>query len=514
MNFAFLLGLVLALSLEEPGRASYDELLARGLAQAREGRIDEAGATFAGAIALDPLRPEAWVERGGLAFLGRSYAEAVRDLRRALSLRDDAYARDLLAASLFLGGRTDDALAQWNRIERPALRSLSLIGLERTRAELVRRELMPVEGATLRLHDLRESRLRLSELGAFRRITLRPVPLGDGKADLEVALDERPPLGGSKLEFVTSLGVNLLYDRVRLRYYNIAGTGATIGGQCRWETHRPQVVAGFAVPRVLGTSLHLSMDVFKGRQDYESPDPLESHAGGGGFRLRAVVGPRTVLETGARLSNRAFSEPQPYAPPGRLVTLQAGLEHRLVDAWRHRLDTTLRLFAASGAWGSEVGYARGEVRLEYLLFASPPKGVSIESSVLAAQVVAGWGSGGTPLDEMYAPGASPDMALPLRAHPQARDGALGRAPIGRSLLLGNVEWRRRLFDVSLLQVGFAAFTDAARVFGQPDAPPATLVDAGLGLRVAVKGGTVLRLDYGRGLNDDARAVYIGFNQVF
>jgi hypothetical protein len=511
---AFLLGLILALALEEPVPPSYDALLARGLLQAKEGRIDEAGSTFEAAIALNPHRPEAWVERGGLAFMRRSYGDAARDLRRALSLREDAYARDLLAASLFLGGRPDDALAEWNRIDRPALRSLSLIGVERTRAEAVRRELVPVEGSTLRLDDLRKSRLHLMELGAFRRITLRPVPLGDGKADLEVALDERPPLGGGKLEFVTALGVNVLYDRVRLRYYNIAGTGATIGGQYRWEAHRPQLVAGFGVPRVLGTPLHLSMEVFKGRQDYELPDLLESHAGGGGFRLSAVVGPRTVLETGARLSNRTFSEPQPHAPPGRLVTLQIGMEHRLVDAWRQRLDTTLRLFAASGAWGSEVDYARGEMRLKYLFFASSPKGVSIESSVLAAQVVAGWGSGGTPLDEMYAPGASPDMALPLRAHPQARDGALGSVPIGRSLFLGNAEWRRRLFDVSLLQVGFVAFTDAARVVGQPDAPPATLVDAGLGLRVAVKGGTVLRVDYGRGLNDDSRAVYIGFNQVF
>jgi len=115
---------------------------------------------------------------------------------------------------------------------------------------------------------------------------------------------------------------------------------------------------------------------------------------------------------------------------------------------------------------------------------------------------------------MYAPGASPDMALPLRAHPQASDGILGGTPLGRSLLLGNLEWRRRLIDVSLLQIGFVVFTDAARIFGRPDGPPVTLVDAGIGLRLAVKGGTALRIDYGRGLNNDSHALYVGFNQVF
>ena len=514
MTGALLLGLLLAV--QEPA-TSYEALLAEGMARAKEGRLDAAREAFDRAIARDPARPEAWVERGGLAFLGRSYAEATQDLTRALSLREDGYARDLLAAALFLGGRPDDALAQWNRLDRPSLRAMSLGGLSRTRGSVVRREIVVVEGSTLRLDDLRETRLRLTELGAFRRVTLRPVPLGEGKADLEVALDERPPLGGGRLEVLAGLAVNLLYERVRLRYYNIAGAGITLGAQYRWETHRPQLVAGFGVPRPFGAPFHLSLEAFGGRQDYDlgdDPAALECRAGGGGLRVRAVLGPRTVLDTGARVSDRTFSRPEPYAPPGRLVALQAGLEHRLVDAWRHRLDASVRLAGASEAWGSELGFARAEARLEYRLFASPPEGTTMEASVVAAQLVAGWGSPGTPVDEMYAPGASPDMLLPLRAHPQANDGMLGETPLGRSLLLGNLEWRRRVFDGSLLQVGLVVFTDVAGVFGRPDGPPATLTDAGVGLRLAVKGGTVLRVDYGRGLNDDSRAVYIGFNQAF
>ena len=65
-----------------------------------------------------------------------------------------------------------------------------------------------------------------------------------------------------------------------------------------------------------------------------------------------------------------------------------------------------------------------------------------------------------------------------------------------------------------MQVGVVAFVDAARVAGRPEGGPVALVDGGLGLRLAVKGGTLLRVDYGWGLNDDSHALYVGFNQVF
>jgi tetratricopeptide (TPR) repeat protein len=507
-------GLLLAAALQAVASPSYEGLLAEGLARAKEGRLEEAVKLMGRAIDLDPRRPEAWVERGGLAFLSKRYADAASDLKRALALGDDPYASDLLAASLFLGGRQEDGLAVWNEAGSPTLRELSVSGLARTRAEVARRELVPVEGSTLRLDDVRESRLRLAELGTFSRVTLRPVPLGEGQADLDVALEERPPLGGGTIEVVSGLAVNLLYERFRLRYFNLGGAGITLGAQYRWEEHRPQLVAGLSVPRPFGAPFGLTLDALGGRQDYTLEEALQCRYGGGGVRLRSVLGSRTVLEAGARLSSREFSAPRPYAPPGRLVTLQAGVERRLVDAWRQRLDADVRVWAASRAWGSEVSFARGEVRLDYRLHATPPRGTTMEASVLAGRLLAGWGSTGTPLDEMYAPGASPDMSLPLRGHAQASDGTLGATPLGRSLLLGNLEWRQRLFEASLLQVGVVAFTDAARVFGPPQGPPSTLLDAGLGLRLAIKGGTTLRADYGWGLNDDSHALYVGFNQVF
>ena len=417
----------------------YEGLVTLGLAHAKIKRGEAARCALDAAIALEPGRPEAWTERGGLAFLEASYGAAIHDLARALELRDDAYARDLLAASLFLEGRPEEALQQWNRLGLPTLRTLSVGGLARTRGSVVRREILPREGEPLRLDEVRETRRRLGELGVLGRVTLRAVPVGGGKADLEIALDERPALGGRPAELLAGLGVNLLYDRVRLRYYNLAGAGIVVGALYRWEEHRPLAVAGFDVARPFGLPFHLHLDAFRGRQDYVLPEPLQGRGGGGGFRLRAVAGPHTTLETGARISNRSFSAVQPYAAPGRLVSLHALAERRLIDTRRQRLDMSLRVAASSSAWGSDVDCARGELRLGYRLHSLAPLGATIEAAGVAGQLVVGTGSSGTPLDEMFAPGASPDMLLPLRGHPQAKDGILGATPLGRSLLLGNVE---------------------------------------------------------------------------
>src|SRR5262249_44559245 len=91
----------------------YEAIVAQGVDEARAGRPDAADRAFARAIACEPSRPEAYVERGGLRFLEKRYDEAVRDLEAALLRGDDAYARELLASSLYLSGRTDEALARW-----------------------------------------------------------------------------------------------------------------------------------------------------------------------------------------------------------------------------------------------------------------------------------------------------------------------------------------------------------------------------------------------------------------
>ncbi len=111
------------------------------------------------------------------------------------------------------------------------------------------------------------------------------------------------------------------------------------------------------------------------------------------------------------------------------------------------------------------------------------------------------------IGSLPSPAAGPDAELPLRAHALVRDDALD-SPRGRSLGLANLELRQRLVDGRAFQLGVVAFVDAARVAS------ATWVDLGAGLRVGVKPGTVLRLDFAHGLRDGRNAVSGGLGQSF
>jgi outer membrane protein assembly factor BamA len=510
---AALLAAVLAQELATEG-SPYDALVARGVALGREGKLEEARTSLDRAAVLDPSRPEAFVERGGLEFLEKRYPDAIRDLERALALKEDAYARDLLASSLFLAGRGDDALASWNRLGQPVLRRVELRGLQKTRDRVARRELSAAEGQVLELSALRSSRLRLVEAGAFERASLRLAPLGAGKADLEVDLLERHGLYSSPIDFVLSSGVNAINQRVALRYWNMAGTGVSFGGQYRWSENRPEASLVLDAPRPFGAPAYMRLSGFRGRQLYDLEGEQTQRSKGLDLGLRAVLGPKTVGELGWRFRDRTFSHPDPNAPPGLVTGPLLSFRHRLLDVHRQRLDASVRLFQAASGLGAEVAFTQAEASLSYRAHLSAPDGRTLERSLLALRLGAGWGSDAMPLDAMFAVGGSPEMEYPVRGHRQYQDGVLGDEAIGRELVLLNLEWRRRVLSRPTVQVTCVTFLDAASVGRTAQGPGAAYLDVGVGLRVGLPGAGILRLDFGHGLLDGNNALSIGLGQVF
>lgn len=504
-----------ALGAALPTAPTYDGWLTLGLAYGRLQRFAEARRAFDAAIAMDARRPEAWIERGGLAFLEKDYPRAVADLRRARRLApEDGDVRHLLASSLHLAGRPDEALALWNSAREPLLQRLRISGLSVTRERIVRRELAVAEGRMLGLDDLRRSRLRLSELQVFDRVSLRPVPHGGGRADLDVALVERHGLFASRTEFVAASAVNALQRRARLRYSNLGGAGVNLGGEWRFEARRPLVSLSADWPRPFGLPATLRVQGFRGRQPYDVGGESLARTRGADLVLRHVAGPRTVVQLDLRARRRDFSRPRTDAPEGFVFGPELGLEQRLVDGTRLELDAGLRAFGALRALGSDLAYARGVATLEGRIFLAERQGAAFESSVLAVRLRAGHAGRGTPLDDLFAPGASPEMELPLRGHRQLRRGAIGATALGRSLLLANVEWRRRLWSATAFQAGVVVFYDGARIGSGPTPGTTTLHDVGLGLRLALRGTASLRVDFGRGLTDGRSAWSVGLGQAF
>ena len=229
----------------------YEALVALGVSLGKLGRNAEATAAFDRAISLDAGRPEARVERGGLRFIEHRYDDAVRDLEGALAIRKDGYTRNLLASSYHLVGRSEDALREWNELGQPVLGETTLTGFGHIHAGVARRELTLRGGEMLDVDGLRESRLRLQEVGVFSRVVLRPVPRQEGRADLEVAVHERHAFG-SIPEFVGTAAGNALVKKVRLRYFGLFGSAINVGAQYRWEKSRPKKSVSLDWARFLG----------------------------------------------------------------------------------------------------------------------------------------------------------------------------------------------------------------------------------------------------------------------
>lgn len=384
------------------GGPRYEVLVGLGVALGRLGRLEEATVPLARALALDQRRAEAWVERGGVRFLQGRYLDAVRDLSAALERADDTYTRELLATALHLTGRSDEALREWNRLGDPQLRSLEISGLEHTRASLVRQAIALEEGALLDARAVRRARLMLAELGVFDRVTVRPVPLPGAQADLDVALLDRRGLARSLPELGAVTAVNLVSERVQLRYVNLLGRGLAVGGRWRWEENRPEIALALEWPRPFGWTGKLRLRSSRGRQGFalsQTPDfPLRSTLDRSlrtlGVSYRQIVGDGTAIEYGPRLDWRSFAGQHPAAASGGVLGWDAAVEQRVLESYRSRMEGKVSFWSA--AIGTANRFAKGSATLSYKGSLGPAGEEGLERSVLALRVGLGGATGRAP----------------------------------------------------------------------------------------------------------------------
>lgn len=513
------LALALAVQAEQALPESYDALVARAVAEARSGQTQDAAASLDHAIAMDGSRPEAYVEQGGLHFLEKRYAQAARVLEKALALRDDAYARDLRASALLLDGRAEEAVREWNRLDRPRLRTITVHGLRHTRDRVARDEIVVAEGALLEADRLRETTRRLEETGLFDAVALRPTVVegAPGTVDLVVDLAERHGLGSLAMVGARA-AVDLTRQKVRLRYVNVAGAGISVGAELKWERTQPFLGVVVDMVRPFGLPANVQVEASRARPQYDlqtgEGGPFTLRRRGGELRLRRVIGPRTTAEVGIEGRERTFTVTRQDATPGTLLASWAGADVRVLDRRRHRADASLRVTRAGSLLGGDVVFTRALARAVYQATFDDEAGAALPARVFAAQVHLGAGTSGMPLDEMFAPGAASEMELPLRAHRQKRNGILGIAPIGRGLGLVNLEWRERLVRTPMAQGGIVFFYDGARVTERAQGGATTLHDLGVGVRLGLRRSLVGRVDFAHGLTDGKNTLTAGVGQAF
>lgn len=437
-------------------------------------------------------------ELAGIHALRNEWREAAGDARRAIALdASDALAARILATALFLEGDADAALEAWNRLGQPVIDLVNVTGLEHTRYRVATRAMGLRPQALLTRPSLQAARRRLADLPAAQTTRVRYRPGENGRAQVDAVVMERPRFPTAIVPLV-AIGVRAAADReLALSMANSTGGGELWTASWRWWEHRPRVAGRFAAPGPFGALWRV--EGFSERQSYATSDaslttPVVLEA-----RRRAAVQVARWTERGIRWDVEAGLDS--WGANSRALSLGAGAEHRSQDD-----RVTLRAEAAGWFGGVQTWTTRAA--------ADWRSSVAQEGQVWMARAGADLADAAAPLALWSGAGTGHGRDVLLRAHPLLRDGIIDGGTFGRSLLHAGAEARRWLRSGSKpLRVAPAVFLDAARARrGMPGSDSRLHVDAGVGLRVALPGSGVVRIDYARGLRDGSSAVSIGWTR--
>ena len=480
---------------DAPGSPSSpcDALVEAGVRASASGNREEAIAALLAAADLCPAASAPLREAAGVRALEENWPEAAR-LARAAVARDprDAHAWRILATSAYVAGDDDEALRAWNAAGEPSIDLVEIQGLDRTRHSVVAALLGLSPGDVLRSRDLAGAAHRLRELPSAESARAGYRPLGRGLANVEAVVIERSRLPTSPAAIAAGLARLATEREVAASAASLTGGGERLDVAWRWWTGRPRIEGAFAMPSRAGI---WAVQAFAEEQTYgRSAEPAVESRRGGTLALSNWTS--TLTRWQAALGIDA------WRGRGRTVSFAAGLDQRIAGD-----RVSLRASGALHAGSFSTWTAGGAVRWR--------SKVRHEGNVLLAR--AGLDVAGADAPRALWPGAGTGHARGalLRAHPLLEGGRIEGDAFGRRLAHANVEarrWTRPAFR--LIRVGPAFFVDAARA-GRRLAPgDAWHIDAGIGLRVAVPGSSVLRVDLAKGLRDGSTRVSAGWAAAF
>ncbi len=484
--------------LHQPAHVEGSFLL--GVALAKQEKWEAAGQQLKRTIELDPSLASAYVELAGVRHQQGANREAMRLLRRVISLdRENRYAKYFLASLSYLEGRQLEALYHWNEVAEPHIRHINYRMSAATKPELIARLFRLNQGEVLRRQQLMDidwiqERLRLRT--NFHWL-LQPVA-SDDQWDLEISVS-RPNALASWYQFLLANAPRVAFNReVSAQYENDRGQG--FGGGVRWNRFRKQVMATASFPFLFSASDVLLLggdareEVWQ-HVDSETDFTLQSQTVSGSYEHAFPA--RRSLTFHARYRHQDFryhqGTPRSESPLVVALGLEWNQRFSLNPQDNRRLHWATRIDQISLLGDARQGtYKLGtRVGFDWSLRETSQTG-------LAVSLQAGISDETLPLEDYFSLGVGPDHPLPLRAHPTLRDGRKGNNPLGRGFALANVELDHRLFRWRFLEVKGFTFSDIAVVRQAPFGPPGRewFHDVGGGLRLGFFGQDLLQLVLG------------------
>ena len=471
------------------------EMVDEGVRLSAAGALDESRRVLEVAIESCPGAAAPWRELAGLRAVKGEWMLAGSSAREALR-RDprDEHAWRILATSRFLEGDPDGALDAWNHVDEPLLDIVNVTGLERTRYRVATDMLRLRPDTLLRRRDLQDARRRLGELPSALGTRVTYVPGSDGRARVEASVIERP-LAPTSILPLASIALRGLTDReARVSFASVTGGGELWTMQWRWWERRQRASLTLAAPAPRGLGGVWSLEASSERQTYATAlgDSAESRRGAA---LRICDWTNGVVRWHSAVGVDRWGN------DGTTLTVEAGVARIFL---RDRLVSDVSVGMLAGGVGTWTVRARGE-------WHSNPRHDGTVWLARAGYDVAG---SRAPLALWPGAGSGPGRDVLLRAHPMLDDGVIRDAVFGRRLAHGGVE-SRRWFTAGRrpLRVAVAGFVDVANAArGIASSDLRLHADAGIGVRVALAGAGVLRVDLARGLRDGNTALSVGWTR--
>jgi len=451
---------------------------------------------------LCPESGEPWLELAGLSFRASHWRDAASRAERATALEpanQDAW--ELLGSARYLADDATGALAAWNHVREPPIDVITISGAHRTPQPALM-HLIGLEPRTvLSPEAFSRAARRLSDAPTAASTRLAYVPEADERVTVSAAIAERDALPHEPVPLAGLAVRSIVNQELQVSLAGLAGQGELITGDWRWPSARPLVGGSFALPAPAPLSGIASIGAFWERQSYSVP------ASSGGTVVRDERR-RVTFDVGSWLSGHtrveAGSGLDRFGNADYLSMRAALEEHVAGDRIVARAEGQLWRF------GPEGGFSTRDVSLAWRSSQDPS--------------AASWSSlGGLADASAAAPralwmGAGTGQGRPvlLRAHPLLEQDVVAGAMFGRRVLFQTIEYQHPFKQTLAGTIGVAAFVDAARTSGGVigATPPASNIDAGIGLRVRlIQGGGVARLDFARGLRDGRLALSVGWSSA-
>ncbi|PMR66913.1 outer membrane protein assembly factor BamA [Halomonas heilongjiangensis] len=226
-------------------------------------------------------------------------------LRSRLGAEGFAFANVDGVPEIAADGETVDLTFRVDAGQRAYVRRINFIGNTTTQDEVLRREMIQLEGAPASTESISQSRQRLERLGFFRQVDVETQPVAGESDKLDVTYTvEEQPSGSVSASIGFSQSAGVIYGAA-LAQNNFLGTGnrVNIGAQ-RSDTFT-SLNFGFTDPYWTLDGISRGYNLFYRETDYEDSDisTYSTDAYGGGINFGYPINELTRLNFGASVED-------------------------------------------------------------------------------------------------------------------------------------------------------------------------------------------------------------------